>query len=248
MRRFLFAVLAVSSALLFSVAALRADDAPGEAKYKAVLHGPKGEEEKEFDLANPEQRQALFHELEHGHVGHLQKEEKIGIGMILGLKRWDLGIWSLVIFIAILFLLGKFAWKPMLQGLNEREERIRTALDLAERTRKEAMEQQEKLTAQIHEGAREVREKIEEARKDAMALKEQLMAEARTEIQTERARLHREIETAKDAALEELWAKSVELATQLSSKAIRRQLTNEDHRRLVDETLSELKLTGKGAL
>jgi len=223
----------------------------GEAKYKAAIHGPKGEEvDKEFDLANPEQRKELFEKLERGEVGHLHQEEKMTIGKILGLKRWDLGIWSILIFLAILFVLGKFAWKPMLQGLQEREEKIRTALDLAEQTRKEAAEQHAKLQSQLAAGAAEVREKIEEARRDAIALKDQMMAEARAEIQTERARLHREIETAKDAALEELWEKSVNLATQLSTKAIRRQLTADDHRRLLDETLSELKPDGNrlGAL
>ena len=51
----------------------------------------------------------------------------------------------------------------------------------------------------------------------------------------------REIETAKDQALSELWGKSAELATIISAKAIRRSLSEEDHRRLLDEALTELK-------
>jgi F-type H+-transporting ATPase subunit b len=58
---------------------------------------------------------------------------------------------------------------------------------------------------------------------------------------TERERLRRDISTARDQALQEIWNQTAQLATLISAKAIRRELTDEDHRRLVDEALAELR-------
>ena len=72
-----------------------------------------------------------------------------------------------------------------------------------------------------------------------------MIAKARAEIQAERERLRREIEMARDQALQELWKQAADLATMISAKAIRRQLSAEDHRRLVDEALTELQGAAK---
>src|SRR5262249_48873676 len=89
-----------------------------------------------------------------------------------------------------------------------------------------------------------VREIMDNARKDGQRLTEEMVTKARGEIQTERDRLRREIETAKDQALQDLWNQTAQLATLVSAKAIGRQLSEEDHRRLVDEALSELPQAG----
>lgn len=257
MLRYALAMLLVCSVLGTAGPAYGAKDEGGahahDAKHAAVKlkveykDADKKSQDRVFDMSNAADQKEFLDIVNKAEHPHVTMEEKLDV---FGLKRWDTGIYSIIVFVCVFLVLAKFAWKPMLQGLNEREASIRTALDQAERTRKEAAEQHAKLQAQINEGANKVREMMEEGRRDAIALKEQMMAEARTEIQAERDRVRREIDTAKDAALEELWAKSVQLATQLSSKAIRRQLTVDDHRRLVDETLAELKLTGSrpGAL
>jgi F-type H+-transporting ATPase subunit b len=90
-----------------------------------------------------------------------------------------------------------------------------------------------------------VREVMDEARRDAQRLKDDMVAQARTEIQTERERLQREIAMARDQALQEIWTQAAQLATLISAKAIRRQLNVEDHRRLVDEAITELATVGK---
>src|SRR5258708_745303 len=88
-------------------------------KYKAEIHVPGGKpEEKKFDMANKAERDALMDALEHGHVGELAVDEKIDL---FSLKRWDLGLWSIGIFIILFLLLAKYAWKPMLDGLTKRE-------------------------------------------------------------------------------------------------------------------------------
>jgi F-type H+-transporting ATPase subunit b len=157
----------------------------------------------------------------------------------------DLGIWTLVVFLLLMFILKKFAWGPMLEGLHKRETNIRAAIDEATRTRDDAKRIQGELQKQMDNAAGRVRELLDEARKDAQQLKEDMTASARKEIQEERDRQRREIEMAKDQALQQIWQESAQLATMISSKAIRRQLTVEDHRRLVDEALGELRKSGQ---
>jgi F-type H+-transporting ATPase subunit b len=81
---------------------------------------------------------------------------------------------------------------------------------------------------------------MDEARRDAQVLHDGMTNKARAEIQAEKERLVREMDRAKDQAVKELWTQSAQLATLISAKTIRRQLTEEDHRRLVDEALVEL--------
>jgi F-type H+-transporting ATPase subunit b len=86
-----------------------------------------------------------------------------------------------------------------------------------------------------------VREILEEARRDAERTAEEIRARGLAEVQAERERLLRELDRARDQALQELWQESVRLAVLISQKALRRSLSEEDHRRLLDEALAELR-------
>jgi F-type H+-transporting ATPase subunit b len=156
----------------------------------------------------------------------------------------DLSIWTLVVFGILLFVLGKFAWKPMLEGLRKREEGIRNAIHEAEQTRAEAHRLRDQLQGEVNNAHVKVREIIDDARRDADRTTQDMVAKARSEIQTERERLRREIGIARDQALQEIWQQSAQLATLISAKAIRKKLAPDDHRRLVDEALGELRAAG----
>jgi F-type H+-transporting ATPase subunit b len=158
--------------------------------------------------------------------------------------QFDLGLWSIIVFVALLFVLGKYAWGPMLQGLQTRERGIQDAISEAERTREEAHRLRDQLQHEVNNAHVKVREILDDARRDAERATQDMVSRARSEIQTERDRLRREIGTARDQALQELWAQSAQLATLISAKAIRRELTPEDHRRLVDDALGELRQAG----
>ncbi|HMC64083.1 MAG TPA: F0F1 ATP synthase subunit B [Gemmataceae bacterium] len=154
--------------------------------------------------------------------------------------RIDLAIWTLVVFLLLLFILTKYAWGPMLEALKKREESVRAAIEEALRAREEAQRLREQLQKELNSAHEKVREILDEGRRDAQRLTEEMIAKARSEIQTERDRLRREIETARDQALHELWKQAAQLATLISAKAVRRHLTEDDHRQLVDEALAEL--------
>lgn len=154
--------------------------------------------------------------------------------------RFDTALWSIVVFVALLLILRAKAWPLVLEGLQKREETIRSSLEEAKQTRVEM----EKLRADFQKELAEAHQKIpalmEEARRDAESMASDMRAKALAEIQAERLRLRHEVEIAKDQALKELWEQSAQLATLISAKAIGRALTEDDHRRLLDEAMAEM--------
>jgi F-type H+-transporting ATPase subunit b len=152
----------------------------------------------------------------------------------------DLTIWTIIVFLLLLIVLRVLAWNPMLAALQKREDSIRAALEEADRARAEAQRMREQFQAETRKAQEEVRQLMEQSRRDAEQLKNNILAEAKAETQKERERLHREIETARDQALQQIWNQAADLATRISGKALGRLMTPEDQRRLVDEALSEL--------
>lgn len=175
----------------------------------------------------------------------LQQEAK-HIKKDLFAPAMDLGIWTLVVFLVLLFVLSKFAWKPMLQGLEHRERSIHSALEEAQKAREEAERLRNQFDEQMRKANEQSRGILDEARRAAERTTGDMIAEARKEIQAERDRLQREVNLARDQAVREIWSQAADLATLVSSKAIRRQLNPSDHRQLVDEALAELRQAGDG--
>jgi F-type H+-transporting ATPase subunit b len=153
----------------------------------------------------------------------------------------DLAIWTVVVFLVLLLVLRKFAWGPMLAGLKRREDNIRAALAEAEAARGEAQALRASLQKDMNEAHLKVKDLIDEAKRDAQASAAEVLAKARADIATDRERLHREIQTETDQALQLLWSRAAELATQASAMAIRRQLDGNTQRQLIDEALTEIR-------
>jgi F-type H+-transporting ATPase subunit b len=148
---------------------------------------------------------------------------------------------TVIVFGLLLVVLRVFAWKPILEGLHKREQNIRGALEAAQQAKAQAERVQQEFRQKMAENDAKIAQEFEKARERALQLADEFLAQARAETAEERQRLLREIETAKDQALQEIWKQTVELASLMSSKAIRRSLSPEDHRRLIDESLAELR-------
>jgi F-type H+-transporting ATPase subunit b len=178
-----------------------------------------------------------------GHAGDGSNDHGSGDGDrdIFG-KATDLFIWSIVVFLLLLTILGKYAWPHMLEGLKKREENIRAAIEDAHKAREESQKLREQLQADRDKLREQERQIMEEANKRAQTAADEIVAKARSEITVERDRLRREIQLATDQALQQIWHQAAGLATEISSKAIQRQLSPDDHRRLVDDALREMKI------
>jgi F-type H+-transporting ATPase subunit b len=214
------------------------DAGHGPASYTATVHKDDGsEEDKTFNMAEQKDREELARLLGGGQVSHVALNKPPDLLAI----RWDLGLWTLVVFLLLLYILRKMAWGPMLEGLQRRETSIKSAIDEAHKAREEAQRLREQFDKKIAESEEKARAILEEGRRDAQRVGEEMTAKARAEIQTEKDRLQRELQSARDQALQQLWGQAADLATLISSKAIGRQLNPDDHRRLTDEALAELK-------
>lgn len=187
--------------------------------------------------------------------GDFQKMEEIEAGVIgheapkkRDLFPWamDLGVWTLVVFLLLLFVLSKFAWKPMLQGLEHRERTIQAALHEAQQARDEAAKIRGQLEEQLHKANDQARSILDEARRAAERTTGEMVAEAHKKIQTEHERLQREMNLAYAQARRDLQTQAAQLATLVAGKVIRRQMNHDDHRQLVEEALAELRQTGDG--
>jgi F-type H+-transporting ATPase subunit b len=154
---------------------------------------------------------------------------------------FDLGLWTIIVFVVLFWVLRRYAWGPMLQGLRTREESIRAAIEEARLAREDTARARAEFDRKLAEAHAGIPKLMEEARRNSERLAEEMRAKAAQDIQADRQRLRREIETARDQALKDITDHTAQLATLISAKAIRRALTPEDHRRLVDEALAELK-------
>lgn len=161
------------------------------------------------------------------------------------LEQFSLGlfVWMLVIFIALIFLLKKFAWKPILDAVNEREEGIKNALLSAENAKKEMQNlkaDNEKLLAEARlerdsmiKEAREIKEKmINDAKVEAQAAGEKMISQAKAAIESE-----------KNAAMAELKVKVSSLSVEIAEKLLKDELSNKEAQtKLVEKMLGDVKL------
>jgi F-type H+-transporting ATPase subunit b len=158
----------------------------------------------------------------------------------------DLGIWTLVVFLVLLFVLGRFAWKPLLQGLEHRERAIHSALHEAQQARDEATRARVQLEEQMRRANDQVRAMLDEARRAAERNTAEMTAEAHKKMQAEQERLQRELQLQYEQARRDIQAQVAQLATLVAGKVIRRQISADDHRQLVDEAVAELRQAGDG--
>ncbi len=149
-------------------------------------------------------------------------------------------VWTLIIFLLVLVVLGKFAWGPLLKGLQARESFIRDSLETARRDRAEAesrlREYQEKLAA----ARAEATAIVEEGRRAAEAVKHRIEEQAKQESDKMIERAKAEIRVATAEATRQLYALSGSLATELAGRIIGRELDPKDHERLIAESIAEI--------
>ena len=150
----------------------------------------------------------------------------------------DLALWTLVIFLGMLFVLGKYAWKPLIQGLNNREENIAKKIEDAAKANDHAQANLRQYEEQLAAVTDEAKAVLDEAKKDAVAVKDRILAEAQAEAQRIRDRALGEIEAAKNAAVRELAEKSVDSAVSLAGSIVGRSLDKQDHDKLIEDSIS----------
>jgi F-type H+-transporting ATPase subunit b len=155
----------------------------------------------------------------------------------------DIGLlfWMLVSFLTVFFLLKKFAWKPILNMLHEREYNIEQALKSADKAR----EEMEKLQANNERILNEARAERENIFREAQEIKEKIIGEARDLAVKEKDKIMADtrasIESEKNAAIREIRNIAAELSVQVAEKLLRRELSADQRQKeLIEQMIKEI--------
>ncbi len=161
------------------------------------------------------------------------------------IEQFSLGLffWQSLLFIGLVLLLKKFAWKPILDAVNEREEGIKGALESAENAKKEM----ESLNADNERILKEARIERDSLLKDAREIKDKMISEAKDEAQEQAGLLIKNakaaIEVEKQAAIADLKTQVAKLSIDIAEKVVRRELASKDDQlALVDKMLGDVTL------
>ncbi len=149
-------------------------------------------------------------------------------------------IWTIVTFLVLLALLAKFAWKPLLQALENREESIRKSLDDAQQARQELERLNQESAQMIAKARQEADAIVARSRTDAERLKEDMRQEARAESATIVKNAERQIQLETGRAIEQIRHEAVDLSIAIASKVIGRNLSKDDNERLIEDALKQV--------
>ena len=156
---------------------------------------------------------------------------------------FGLVFWTTVSFLILLVLLRKFAWKPILSAVNDREESIEEAIQQAQKAREEMAN----LKADNERILNEARAERDQMLKEAREIRENMINESKNTAKVEAEKIltsaRESIENEKKAAIIELRNTVGTLAIEVAEKVLRDELSNKDKsKKLVDEFLSEIEL------
>ncbi len=151
--------------------------------------------------------------------------------------RVDTLIFSFVIFLGLTLVLVRFAWKPIIQGLDAREKKISDHIDNARIANEQAQANLKRYEEQLAAATGEAKSVLDEARKDAVVAKEKILGEAQTEAVRLRDRALADIEAARNAAVRELAEKSTDSAVSLAGSIVGRSLRKDDHAKLIEDSI-----------
>jgi F-type H+-transporting ATPase subunit b len=155
----------------------------------------------------------------------------------------DLAIWTVVVFVVLLLVLKKFAWKPLIDALESRESGIHEQIKFAKQSHEEAKAMLGEYERKVAGAAEVVKAMLEEARRDAENTKIQVLAEAKAGAEVERNRALRDVEAATDAALKQIGEHSANLAVDLAGKILGAKLSADDHNRLIADAVKQFPTT-----
>lgn len=163
--------------------------------------------------------------------------------MELLLPHLGLIVWTFIAFLVVLFLLSKYAWKPILKGLNERETNIADSIALAEKVKME-MTQLKGENEALLAAAREERATMI---KEAKATKDKMIADAKEEAKIQAAKILTEANAAiqhqKMAAITDIKNQVGKLVIEVSEKVLRRELANKtEQETFISQLAQDIKL------
>jgi F-type H+-transporting ATPase subunit b len=173
-----------------------------------------------------------------------KKKQRIDMETLINDFSIGLFIWQTVLFLTLLFLLRKYAWKPILGAVEEREEGIKSALEAADNAKKEM----EALNADNERILREAKAERDAILKEAREIKDVIIAEAKTQATVEADKVltsaREQINNEKLAAITELKNQVADLSIDIAEKILKAELKDNDRQKeMVNNALKEAALS-----
>jgi len=152
-----------------------------------------------------------------------------------------LTLWTIATFLVLLTVLKLKAWKPLMDALEARAQQIEESLSKAEKVTAEAEQQAEKNEEILQSARKEAQDIVAQAREAGDKLKQKLEADGKDQYDNMLSKAQEQIDAEKQKALSEIKNTVVEIALQASEKVIKRNLTDADNKKMIEETVDEFK-------
>lgn len=149
-------------------------------------------------------------------------------------------LWTVVIFVLVVLVLGKFAWGPILDQLKTRENFIHDALSAAKQQKEAAEASLKEYTEKLRAARVEADSIIAQSRTDAERLREELLQKAKGEAETIVQNAERQIRLETGRALQQIRHEAADLSVMIASKLIQRNLSKEDNEKLIEDALRQV--------
>jgi F-type H+-transporting ATPase subunit b len=149
-------------------------------------------------------------------------------------------IWTLICFGITFYVLRRWIFGPVQQAIDARRERIRQALEEADKARAEARRLLEEHRSMMSSARRDAEQILAEARRVAESQKERMREELEADRQRRIEETTKQIEAETRRALEQIRAEVADLTLEATAKVTGKVLTDEDHRRLIEDAIGDL--------
>lgn len=148
--------------------------------------------------------------------------------------------WTALTFVFLLFILKKMAWGPILQALEDREKRIKEALEKADIAQKETEEAVARNLEVMEAAKKEAQELLSKSRKTAESTKQEMLQKAQAEAKNMIERAKKEISLEREKAVEEIKKQTAELSCSIASKLLGKTLSKQDHEDIIEDSINKM--------
>lgn len=151
----------------------------------------------------------------------------------------DLALWTAITFLLVLIILCKFAWAPIMEGLDKREKYVQDQRSDAEKANADARALLEEYKSQLAAAKGEIQQMRADAQAAAEKASQLLMKKAMSDIEAEKKAATQEIASAKVQAQKELAANSAALAVELAGTILQQKLDPKAHQKIIDQAVAK---------
>jgi len=176
---------------------------------------------------------AAHHAADHAAHAELSPMPGLNEGMITGIT-------AVIVFLIVAVVLLTMVWPKIAKGLDDRNAKIREEIEAAEMARKQAKDALEQYQTSLAQARAEAQKMLDQTRAQQAVMAEELKKKADIELGQMREKAMRDIESAKKAAVGEIYTQAAELAGTMAGKILRKNISVDDQSRLIEETVSQM--------